>query len=127
MDDDEKTITEFEDRRYDAIVAGDFSRFAELAHPDLVYVHSSAGVDTLDSYREKIESGFYDYHRIDHPVHRIVVAGDTAYVLGEMHAEVTAGGTEKTLHNASLAVWTRTSDGWRLLTYQSTVIPAASS
>lgn len=124
MSDDETTLREYEDRRYDAIVAGDVDGFAALAHPDLVYVHSSATVDTLEAYRDKVASGFYDYHRIDHPVHRIVITGDTAYVLGEMHADVTVNGTVKRLDNAALAVWTRTDEGWRLLTYQSTVIPA---
>lgn len=124
MTDDEQAIRELEDRRYDAIVRGDVDTFVALAHPDLVYIHSSATVDTLDSYREKLDSGFYVYHRVEHPISRVVIAGDTAYVLGEMHADITAGGAPKSMVNAALAVWVRTDDGWRLLSYQATVKPS---
>lgn len=121
----EATIRALEDARYDAVVRGDIAAFVELAHPDLTYTHSTGSVDTLDSYREKLESGFYDYHRIDHPIDRIVVVGDTALVIGEMHADITAGGIRKTLANRALAVWVRVDEGWRLLAYQPTVLPRA--
>jgi uncharacterized protein (TIGR02246 family) len=119
----EAIIRALEDARYDAVVRGDIGAFADLAHPDLTYTHSNGSVDTLDSYREKLESGFYDYHRIDHPIDRIVVEGDTALVIGEMHADITAGGTRKTLANRALAVWVRADGAWRLLAYQPTVLP----
>jgi uncharacterized protein (TIGR02246 family) len=119
----EATIRALEDARYDAVVRGDIAAFVELAHPDLTYTHSTGTVDTLDSYREKLESGFYDYHRIDHPIDRIVIVGDTALVVGEMHADITAGGTRKTLANRALAVWVQVDGAWRLLAYQPTVLP----
>jgi ketosteroid isomerase-like protein len=119
----EATIRALEDARYDAVVRGDIAAFVELAHPDLTYTHSTGTVDTLDSYRGKLESGFYDYHRIDHPIDRIVIVGDTALVIGEMHADITAGGTRKTLANRALAVWVRVDGVWRFLAYQPTVLP----
>ncbi|WP_431969828.1 nuclear transport factor 2 family protein [Nocardia sp. bgisy134] len=119
----ESTIRSLEDERYAAVLAGDIERFAALAHPSLVYTHSNADVDTLDSYLDKLRSGHYVYHRIDHPVTRIVVADDTAVVLGEMHADITAGGVRKQLANRALAVWVREGAGWLLLAYQPTVIP----
>ncbi|WP_433281568.1 NAD(P)-binding domain-containing protein [Pseudonocardia xinjiangensis] len=123
MNDDVEQIRELEDRRYDAIVAGDFDGFAKLAHPDLAYTHSTGDTDTLESYLEKCRAGFYDYHRIDHPVDRITVVGDTAIVVGEMNADLTAGGVQKTLTNRCLAVWVRSGGDWKLLGYQPTVIP----
>ena len=123
VNESEATIRALEDARYDAVVRGDIAAFVELAHPDLTYTHSTGTVDTLDSYREKLESGSYDYHRVDHPIDRIVVVGDTALVIGEMHADITAGGTRKTLANRALAVWVRVDGAWRLLAYQPTVLP----
>jgi ketosteroid isomerase-like protein len=117
------TIRGLEDERYAAVIEGDFDRFAALAHPDLTYTHSNGAVDSLDSYRGKVETGYYVYHRIDHPIDRIVVAGDTALVVGEMHADITAGGVRKTLANRALAVWVRGDGGWRLIAYQPTVLP----
>ena len=119
----EAAIRRLEDARYEAVVAGDVDAFTALAHPDLAYTHSNAVTDTLASYRAKLVSGYYVYHRIDHPVDRIIVSGDTAVVIGEMHADITAGGVRKTLANRAMAVWTYPDDRWLLLAYQPTVLP----
>jgi len=121
-EDPAEAIRRVEDARYAAVVAGDFDAFAALAHPDLAYTHSNGVVDTVQSYREKVESGYYVYHRVDHPVDRITVVGDTAIVVGEMHAEITAGGTEKRLANRCTATWVRQSGRWLLLAYAPTVL-----
>ncbi|WP_037363132.1 nuclear transport factor 2 family protein [Amycolatopsis orientalis] len=119
----EAAIRALEEERYTAMASGDIDAFAALAHPELAYTHSNAVTDTLDSYREKLRSGYYVYHRIDHPIDRIVISGDTAVVVGEMHADITAGGTRKTLANKALAVWVREDGRWLLLAYQPTVLP----
>ena len=121
---DEIILRELEDARFDALVAGDFDAFASHCHPDLLYTHSNAVVDTLDSYLAKCKDGFYDYHHIDHPIDKITVLGDAALVFGEMKADLTTGGTRKQLDNESLAVWVRDRDTWKLLAYQPTVRPA---
>lgn len=119
--DDAAIIRVLEDRRFDAIVNQDFETFAELAHPSLAYTHSNGALDTLTSYLDKCKSGFYVYHRIDHPIEEITVVGDTAVVVGEMNADLTAGGVRKQLANRSLAVWTRADGTWKFLAYQPTV------
>jgi hypothetical protein len=91
-DKDVEAIIELERQRYAAIVAGDFDGFAAVCHPELMYTHSTGVTDSLDSYLAKCHEGFYVYHHVDHPVERIVVTGDAALVLGEMNADLTAGG-----------------------------------
>lgn len=119
---DAEAVTELERRRYAAMVAGDVDDFAAVCHPDLIYTHSTGVTDTLESYLEKWRGGFYVYHRIDHPVTRIVVNGDATLVLGEMNADLTAGGVRKRLRNSSLAVWVRSGATWQLIGYQPTPI-----
>ena len=119
-DKDVQIIRELEDRRYAAVVAGDFNDFAAVCHLDLIYTHSNGVTDTLESYLEKCRSGFYVYHEIDHPVSKIVITGGVALVSGEMNAELTAGGTRKQLRNSCLAVWVREGDTWKLIGYQPT-------
>jgi ketosteroid isomerase-like protein len=119
-DKDVQIIRELEDRRYAAVVAGDFDDFAAVCHPDLIYTHSNGVTDTLESYLEKCRSGFYVYHEIDHPVSKIVITGGVALVSGEMNAELTAGGTHRQLRNSCLAVWVREGDTWKLIGYQPT-------
>ena len=121
---DALTIRELEDVRYDAVVSQDYSAFESLCHPDLAYSHSSGDTDTLESYLEKIRSGFYVYHEIEHPIDFVRVIGDVALVVGEMNARITAGGRPKRLRNRCLAVWKYSNSGWQLLAYQPTPLSA---
>lgn len=118
----EHLIRALEAQRYEAIAAGDFDRFAELAHPDLIYTHSNGLVDSLDSYLSKCREGYYVYHYIEHPIDEIRILGDVALVLGEMNASITSGGTLKTLRNKCLAVWAKSNGQWKLSAYQPTPI-----
>ncbi|WP_240468028.1 nuclear transport factor 2 family protein [Streptomyces dangxiongensis] len=117
---DADVICELEKRRFETIVERDFHGFADLAHPELAYTHSSGTLDTLDSFIEKCESTYYAYHRIDHLVESVTVVGDTAVVIGEMRVDMTAGGTRRELVNRSLGVWARVDGTWRFLAHQAT-------
>ncbi|QIS20972.1 nuclear transport factor 2 family protein [Nocardia terpenica] len=112
---DVETIARLESERFDAVLAGDADKLAALCHPRLSYTHTNGATDTYESYLRKCREGAWDFHRIDHPIHRIEVVGDTAVVLGEMTADFTSGGVEKHLDNVTLAVWSRDGVDWRLL------------
>jgi ketosteroid isomerase-like protein len=118
------TIEDLEDRRYQAMIDSDLAVLRELCSDDLVYTHSNAERDTKASYLEKVESGFYVYEWIEHPVQALLVSGDCAIVVGEMRASVINNGEPRKLDNACLAVWVRTSSGWRFTAYQPTPKPA---
>jgi hypothetical protein len=118
----EGVIRSLEDERYAAIVASDFKVFERISHPELSYAHSNGVVDTLDSYLKKCYDGYYTYHKVEHPIESVRVLGDTALVIGEMNAEITAGGVRKTLRNKCLAVWVRYGEQWKLYAYQPTPI-----
>ena len=51
---------------------------------------------------------------------RLIGHGDVVLVLGEMNADITAGGVRKQLRNSCLAVWVRDGATWKLLAYQPT-------
>lgn len=109
MDAQQQTVAQLirhlESRRFEAVVARDFEVFIELSHPDLVYVHSSGVVDTLESYVAKCQEGYYVYHHIEHPIDDIRVLGATALVFGGMDARLMVDGQPRSLHNRSIAVW----------------------
>jgi hypothetical protein len=112
-----------EDLRYEALLGPDLPTLERLFHEQLSYAHSSGVRDTKAEYLAKIESGYYDYARIDHPVERVDVLGDTAVVVGRMTADLTVDGTPKSLDVLALAVWTRTGGQWQLVAYASTPVP----
>jgi hypothetical protein len=120
---DEDDVRAAEDLRYEALLGPDLPTLERLFHDRLSYAHSSGVRDTRDEYLAKIRDGYYDYARIDHPVERVDLLGDTAVVVGRMNADLTVQGTAKTLDVLALAVWTRTAGDWQLIAYASTPLP----
>ena len=123
-DDDVRAVLAVEDRRYRAMQDADLVILDQLCDDALSYAHSSGVRDTKAEYFAKVRSGYYVYHRIDHPVERVEVRGDTAIVVGRMTADIDVQGVPKTIDNLALAVWTRASGAWRLLAYAPTSLPA---
>jgi hypothetical protein len=119
----EVLLRSLEDSRFEAIVEGNWDRFASYCDPGLTYTHSTAVTDSLDSYLSKLVSGHYDYHWLRHPISKIEIHDDIALIFGTLQGELTAGGARKNLNSRYLAIWIRRGDTWRLLANQPTVIP----
>ncbi|WP_210412374.1 nuclear transport factor 2 family protein [Pseudarthrobacter sp. NIBRBAC000502772] len=117
---DQAVIQELEDKRYAAVLNQDYDTFEDLCHADLVYGHTGGNRDSLETYLSKLRSGALRYHRIDHPVENIVLVGDAALVTGQMSADLTINGSNKTLNNSALAVWTKDAGEWKFVAYQPT-------
>ena len=122
--DDVGAVLAAEDRRYLAMREADLATLDELCADELSYAHSNGVRDTKSEYLGKVRSRFYVYLRVDHPVERVEVVGDTAIVVGRMTADLLVQGAPKTIDNLALAVWTRASGAWRLLAYAPTALPA---
>ena len=116
-------VLEAEDRRYRAMLDADLVALDALCHDELSYAHSSGVRDTKGQYLGKVRSGYYVYLRVDHPVERVAVVGDTAMVVGRMTADLVVDGTPKAIDNLAVAVWVREGEGWLLLAYAPTRLP----
>ena len=112
-----------DDRRYAAMIAADVAALAELLSDRAVYTHSYGGRDTKQEFLDKLAAGELVYHRVEHPVTEVIVLGDAAVVLGEMHADITSAGSPRHLASATIAVWGAEDGGWRLAAFQSTRLP----
>ena len=121
--DDVAAVLAAEDRRYRAMQDADLAVLDELCAAQLSYAHSSGARDTKDEYLGKVRSRYYVYRRVDHPVERVAVVGDTAIVVGRMTADLDVDGVPKTIDNLALAVWTRGAGSWQLLAYAPTSPP----
>jgi hypothetical protein len=122
--DDIQDVLAAEDERYAALLGPDLPTLRRLFADELSYAHSSGARDTKAEYLHKIETGYYVYERVDHPVERVEVLGDVAIVVGRMTADLQVQGVAKTIDNLALAVWTRADGAWRLLAYAPTPLPA---
>ena len=119
----EDDVLAADELRYRAMVDGDLDTLDTLCAEQLSYAHSNGVRDTKAEYLEKVRSGYYVYHRVEHPVERVTVVGDTAIVVGRMTADLDVDGAAKTIDNLALAVWTRASGRWELLGYAPTALP----
>lgn len=118
-------IQGLEDQRYAAVLNQDFDILTSLCHAELVYGHTGGDRDSRDSYLNKLRTGTLRYHRIDHPVDNIVLVGNTALVFGQMNAYLTVNGSNKTLNNSTLAVWTKDGGDWKFTAYQPTRVASS--
>lgn len=127
MSDPEAIIEEIgrlEEVRYRAMLEGDLDTLAPLLSERLRYVHSRGGVDTKADFLGKLRDGGLIYHSLHHPVERVTVLEGAVLVAGHMSGEATLNGHRGKLNNSCLVVWAREGEGWALVAYQPTPLPA---
>jgi hypothetical protein len=92
----EKEILALEDRRFDAMIKGDFGALDKLGHEELLYTHSSGVTDTKKSWIESMKSGKARYKSAQPSSLRLLF----------------------------LNAWVRTPQGWKFAAWQSCPQPA---
>ena len=108
-----------EERRRQALLAGDLPALQRLLAEGLVYVHSTGACDRRDSYLAKLAGGSLRYLELD-------FSEQAATVSGRMSALVSKDGQRKSVASLFMTVWACGADGeWRLHAHQGTPLPAA--
>jgi len=125
---DPRTIAELEaidDRRAAAAIAKDRATLEALLTDDMRYVHSSATVEDKATYIDRACTGWYDYKAFTVAKRDWRVWNDTALCNGEVRIQVVVKGGAKDFVSRYLQVWRREPQGWRMASWQSTLVPAA--
>ena len=117
-------LRRLESARYVAMTERDFDTLTRLFDDRLTYIHSSGVRDTKAGYLKAVRDSVYVYGQIEHSQSEFHVLGDSAVVHGEMRVDITVNGTPKSLRNVATSVWIRSDGEWRLLSYQTTALPA---
>jgi len=111
-----------EDSRYAAQTASDFDALERLYGDDLVYVHSSAIVDTKASYIDRQRSGLH--YRVMKPSDvKVRVFGCLAIITGRGDYEVMQDGKDSSPHLLFTAVWAKRGPNVQFVSWESTPIP----
>lgn len=76
----------------------------------------------IESFSGPIRSGELRYHWVDHPIRSIVVAANTAVILGDVDAALNLCVTRIYLENPSWAAWIFAESEWLLLSHVGTAI-----
>ncbi|HJY78516.1 MAG TPA: nuclear transport factor 2 family protein [Burkholderiales bacterium] len=124
MADSKETIRLLESRRYRAMCEADAKTLEELLGDSLVYTHSYGGADTKASYLDGIRSKKWVYQEVERPIEDIQVHGDCAVVTGQVRIQLLSGGQPKKLNSRFTNVWVKRPQGWQMVAWQSTPLPA---
>jgi ketosteroid isomerase-like protein len=120
----EKEILALEDRRFGAMIAGNFKALEEMVHEELAYTHSSGVVDGKASWLESMRSGKVRYKSASCTDRKVRIFGEVALLTGRASLEVEIGGQPKSLRLLFLNAWAKTPQGWKFVAWQSTPMPA---
>ena len=124
MADSKDTIRLLESRRYRAMCEADAKTLEELLADSLVYTHSYGGADTKASYLDGIRAKKWVYQEVERPIEDIQVHGDCAVVTGQVRIQLLSGGQPKKLNSRFTNVWVKRPQGWQMVAWQSTPLPA---
>lgn len=119
-----QAVLQLEQRRREALLAGDGAALEALLSPDIVYMHSTGTRDTRTSYLHKIREGALRYLRLEWSNLQVQVLPAAALVTGRMDATVRKDGQDKPVRSAFLTVWVAepgtVGSAWRLRAHQGT-------
>jgi len=124
MADSKETIRLLESKRYRAMCEADAKTLDELLADSLVYTHSYGGADSKASYLDGIRSKKWQYQAVERPIEDIQVHGDCAVVTGQVRIELLSSGQSKKLNSRFTNVWVKGRQGWQMVAWQSTPLPA---
>ena len=121
----EHEVIAADDHRFQAMMKQDWAALEASLADDLVYVHSSARVETKAEHVGNLKAGRPFYRGAAPRERKVRVRGDLAIVNGisEMHVE--NAGKENRFTVRYLAVYARNAGHWQMTAWQSTKVPDA--
>jgi Domain of unknown function (DUF4440) len=111
-----------EDARYAAQAASDFDAMGRLYGDDLIYVHSTAVVDSKASYIERQRSGLH-YRVMKRSDVTVRVYGCLAIITGKGDFEVTQNGQDSRPHLLFSSIWAKRGPNVQFVSWESTAVP----
>lgn len=114
-----------DDRRFEAMRKQDWPALDASLADDLVYVHSTARVESKAEHIGNLRAGKPHYRGIAPRDRTARVRGDVGIVNGVSEMHVENAGKEQRFTVRYLAVYTRAGGAWRMMAWQSTKMPDA--
>jgi hypothetical protein len=121
----EHDVLAADDRRFQAMVKQDWATLDTALGDDLVYVHSSARVESKAEHLANLKAGKPYYRGASPRERKARVRGDVGIVNGVSEMHVENAGKEQRFTIRYLAVYASTGQAWRMMAWQSTRVPDA--
>lgn len=113
-----------EDARYAAQTSDDFGSLQKLIGDDLVYIHSSALVDTKASYIDTQKAGTVKYRVMRRSDVKVRTFGCVAIITGLGNFDVTVKGEDLAVEIRFHSVWAKRDNGLEFISWEATRTPA---
>lgn len=123
MADSGQTIIELDKKRMDAMGAKDIAFLGEVLCDDLIYVHSSARIDTKSSLIGNMESGSTVYQSVVPSDVKAQDLGDAVVLTGVARIKVHSGGKPMDFGVRFTDVYAKRNGKWQMVVWQSTKLP----
>lgn len=118
-----EAIIALDAKRMRATAEKDFAVLNEIIADDLVYVHSSARLDTKASLIGNIQSGSTVYRSLVPSGVKAMDLGDTVVLMGEARIKVFSGGKEMDFGVRFTDIYAKRNGKWQMVVWQSTKLP----
>src|SRR5882724_3417350 len=112
-----------EDARYAAQMGDDFGSLQKLLGADLVYIHSSAVVDTKASYIDSMKSGTVKYRVMRRSDVTVRTYGCVAIISGLGNFDVTVKGQDMAVEIRFHSIWAKRAHGLEFISWEATRTP----
>ena len=116
----EHDVIAADDRRFQAMMKQDWATLDASLADDLVYVHSSARVESKGEHVGNLKAGKPYYRGASPRERKVRVRGDVAIVNGVSDMHVENAGKEQRFTIRYLAVYAKIADRWQMTAWQST-------
>ena len=114
-----QTILDLESQRISAMVESDVDTLNRILADDLSYVHTTAAIDTKESFTSGIGSGRLNYESIMPTPKMVRTYGDSAIVRGGAHVHV--NGNHFSLEYT--VVYVNNDGEWQMTSWHATRVP----
>ena len=121
----EHEVIAADDRRFQAMVKQDWGALNASLADDLVYVHSTARVESKSEHVGNLQAGKPNYRGASPRERKVRLRGDVAIVNGVSDMHVENAGKEQRFTVRYLAVYAKIAERWRMIAWQSTRQPDA--
>jgi len=112
-----------EDARYAAQTGDDFAAMQKLIGDDLVYIHSSAVVDSKTSYIDSMKSGAVKYRVMRRSDVTVRTYGCIAIISGLGNFDVTVKGQDLAVEIRFHSIWAKRDHGLQFVSWEATRTP----
>jgi len=116
----EADVLRADERRFEAMRTGDWAGLDAALADDLVYVHSTARVESKAEHIANLRAGKPNYRGIAPRERRARVHADVGIVNGVSEMHVERDGKEQRFTVRYLAVYAKAGGRWRMIAWQST-------